>query len=197
MFGNTLQLQDISRYNVIIPVNRCFDTVVDNDLISENTLHGKLLKLLYEQGRFTEQCLDEYIQDELYKRGCEFELLDTKKKSKGNLRRYKEGSIVELTVENVNYFLVGFSKFDSDLHASVSQKEYSDSMSAILEYIDKRSQVFLTYLPLIGGGHLSAYADEQVLLDFMLKLFQLNEEKINCNINIVLPEQARSRVSIL
>lgn len=32
------------RRNIVIPVNRCFDTIVDNDLVNEKSLHGITLK---------------------------------------------------------------------------------------------------------------------------------------------------------
>lgn len=31
------------RRNVVIPMNRCFDTIVDNDLVSMKTLHGQAM----------------------------------------------------------------------------------------------------------------------------------------------------------
>ena len=38
------------RRNIVIPVNRCFDTHVDNHIVSEQTLHGIAFKKLYASG---------------------------------------------------------------------------------------------------------------------------------------------------
>ena len=32
------------RRNLVIPVNRCFDTLVDDNLISSKTIHGNLMQ---------------------------------------------------------------------------------------------------------------------------------------------------------
>lgn len=195
-FGDILNLPTEGKRNIIIPVNRCFDTIVDNELISENTLHGKVLKVLYADNIFNQQELNKQIQDQLNEMG-DIAILNKAAKNKGNSYQYPAGTIVEISDKEIRYFLVGFSKFDSDLHASVSKREYLNSMNSILEYIEKKSQGFPTYLPLIGAGHSSAYQDEQTLLEFMLKMIQLNQNMVNCDINIVIDEQARDRISIL
>ena len=37
------------RRNIVVSVNRCFDTIVDNDLISDRTQHGRVMNDLYEK----------------------------------------------------------------------------------------------------------------------------------------------------
>ena len=41
------------RYNLVIPVNRCFDTIVDDNLISHRSLHGRVIQNLYDTNEFT------------------------------------------------------------------------------------------------------------------------------------------------
>ena len=41
LYGDILNKKNEQK-NIIIPVNRCFDINVNNNLVSENTLHGQL-----------------------------------------------------------------------------------------------------------------------------------------------------------
>lgn len=197
IYGDILNLNKQNIINVVIPVNRCFDTIVDNQLISENTLHGKLLKKIYKEKHYTEIELNNMIQAELGARNERFVQLNESVKKAGNLRRFPTGTIVTIRIDNINYFLLGFTELDSDLHASISKQEYLESLVAIFNYIEIHSQGFSTYIPLIGGGHSSAYKDGQSILDFLVKFIQLNKDMINCDINIVVNESSRDSISIL
>ena len=42
-------LNSEKRRNIIISVNRCFNTIVDDDLVSSNTLQGIAIKKLSEE----------------------------------------------------------------------------------------------------------------------------------------------------
>lgn len=46
------------RRNIIIPVNRCFDTIVDDDLVSSKTLHGIAFKRLYSSDQYDKDSLN-------------------------------------------------------------------------------------------------------------------------------------------
>ncbi len=39
--------------NIVISVNRCFDTLVDEDLVSTDRLHGYVMNRLYNQKIYT------------------------------------------------------------------------------------------------------------------------------------------------
>ena len=71
---------------IVIDVNRCFDTIVDDHLVSHRTLHGQLFQRFYDEGKFDEESLNKTIQDSLA--GKPYQLLTTAVKPKGNLRRY-------------------------------------------------------------------------------------------------------------
>lgn len=47
VFSEAEVLEPQKRRNIVIPVNRCFDTLVDNDLVSASTLHGIAMNRLY------------------------------------------------------------------------------------------------------------------------------------------------------
>lgn len=193
LYGDILNNKKNEQKNVIIPVNRCFDTNVNNNLISENTLHGQLFKKIFDKNINIDQEIDKQLGNlELFS-----EVLDKSEKPDGKLQRYPAGTIVEIHDGHLRYWLVAFTKFDSDLHASVTKSEYLSCILSILDYAKKKSQGFPIYLPLIGGGHSSAYQNEQEILTFMIEWFKLNKDEVNCDINIVVDGRARDRISIL
>ena len=50
---------------IVIDVNRCFDTIVDDHLVSHRTLHGQLFQHFYDEGKFTTTSLNVAIQNSL------------------------------------------------------------------------------------------------------------------------------------
>ncbi len=62
IFSSELISEKYLRRNVVIPVNRCFDTKVDDNLISKNTLHGISFTKLCKNGIYTQEELSEKIK---------------------------------------------------------------------------------------------------------------------------------------
>ncbi len=69
-------------------VNRCFDTVVDDNLISATTVHGMAFNRLYSQNLFTTQSLNTAIQGAI-KGNPTYTMVPVAEKQKGNLKRYE------------------------------------------------------------------------------------------------------------
>lgn len=106
---------------IVIDVNKCFDTVVDDHLVSQTTLHGQLFQRLYDEKKFDKKSLDKAIQDSLV--GNPFQLLTKAVKPEGNLKRYDAGTVAELKVDDsVSYYLLGMSTFDEHLNAKPARK---------------------------------------------------------------------------
>lgn len=186
------------RRNIVIPVNRCFDTVVDDDLISSNTVHGAAMKRLYEMGLFTEESLCVAIQEDL-KRQCvqPEEVLSVTDKRKGNLKRYPAGTVAEVHVsDRCTYFFLGLSKFDFNLKASTSDDEYVLSLMRLLEFCDRRSQQFPIVMPLIGGGLSRVDKSEHSILQYIAKLIKLNEPLMHSDIHIVVRDSGKETIAI-
>ena len=53
------------RRNIVVSVNRCFDTIVDNDLVSDKSQHGSVMNGMYAKGIYTPDTLNEKIQEKL------------------------------------------------------------------------------------------------------------------------------------
>ena len=197
LFSNNIISDNDKKRNIVIPVNRCFDTIVDNDLITERSLHGMFLKKLYSSKKYNENSLNRKIQDFLYQQKARFITIEKTNKRKGNLKRFDIGTIAEVDMSaSCKYFLLGLTTFDSNLHAHVSNEEYSTALVRLIEYCNTRSQGFPVIIPLIGGGASNSQKSEKDILDYMIGLLKANRNIINSDIYIVVRNSGRDNISI-
>lgn len=199
MYGDIFNLpSDIGQSkNIVIPVNRCFDTIVDDDLVSSRTLHGMAMQKLYDNNIFTQEKLNDKIQKCLKNKQIGHELIEQKKKRKGNLKRYPVGTVVEINAnEHTKYFFLALTYFDSELHAHVSDDEYILSLIKAIMYNNSRSQGKPLILPLIGGGASGTQKDERSILEYIVKLLKMNRLLINSDVFIVVHEKRRDNLAI-
>lgn len=191
--GNGVQSQ---KRNILVSVNRCFDTIVDDDLISSQSLHGQVMKNLYTNGEYTEDTLNEQIQRKLANQP--FMSVSQNDKPRGNLKRYNEGTVAEIeSSSGCTYFFLGLPSFDQMLHPYISDVEYGVALVKALQYCLKRNQGYPVVFPLIGGGRSQTRKEEKDILEFIVKLIQMNKLAVNCDIHIVVRESAKDSISIL
>ena len=173
-YGDLLEDTNEKR-NIVITVNRCFDTIVDDDLITSGTIHGKVIKKICVNG-YTEQNLNEALQEDLVERrkiSPEMELTAGDKR-KGNLKRYPAGTIAEFKKhdsDNITYFFLGMSAFNKDLHAETTDIEYVTTIQSLIEYCNTRSQKIPIYMPIIGAYGLNNKKKERELLEYIVNTF--------------------------
>lgn len=181
--------------NIVIPVNRCFDTIVDKHLVSRNTLHGKLLQSLYCDNKYTSDSLNDKIQQSLV--NSPFHMLPTSDKSSGNLKRYDVGTIAELELDSqMSYYLLGLSTFDKKLNAHTSKKDFVLSVQKLIDFCDQRAQGNPVILPLLGSGMSRTNIELKDSLNYLIKALAINKDKINCDFYIVIWKGDKDRVSI-
>ena len=199
-YGDVFASEEIKskdkRRNIVIPVNRCFDTIINDDLISSNTVHGKFMRRLYEDNRYTPESLNHDIQKWLKSKNVSYKMLRREDKRSGNLKRYEVGAVSEVKVGEVNYFLLGLTSFDSDLHAHTADEEYVLALMRLIIYTNKRSQGNPLILPLIGAGAADTKKSERDILEYLVKLLKMNRNLINCDIHIVVRSTAKNRVAV-
>lgn len=182
---------------LVIPVNRCFDTIVDNDLISEDKLHGRVIKEIISSSEQEAKNINTTIQTKLNEQNLEFELLEKADKRKGNLKRYPAGTVVEYkALKNIYYFL-GLSILDKNLHAQYTEEDQILAIQRLLEYHNIHGNGKDIVTPIIGGGNTGTNKDEKTILNMMVQLIRFNQNNINSNINIVVRKSAKNEVGIL
>ena len=180
---------------IVIDVNKCFDTIVDDHLVSHNSLHGKLFQRFYDEGKFDEESLNKTIQDSLA--GKPYQLLTTAVKPKGNLRRYEAGTVAELKDDDqVSYYLLGISTFDENLNAQTIMPDFVNSVQRLIEFCNQRAQGYPVVLPLLGAGLSRTGLELSEILHYLVSAFAINKDIINCDFHIVVWEKHKDLVPI-
>ena len=182
--------------NIVIPVNRCFDTVVNDDLIGSRTLHGIAFKKLYSNGRYSDVSLNNALQNDLERQKCEFEIITANDKRDGNLKRYPVGTVAEIKDDDVTYFFLGLSRFNYNLKAETSDDDFVLAMMKLIEYCYERSQENPVIMPIIGAGLSRTDKNEKDLLEYIVKLIKLNRNLIKSDIHIVVRNSGKESISI-
>ena len=171
--------------NIVFAGNRCFDTIVDDDLVGTNKVHGAALRRLYENNK-QQSSINKAIQKNLKLHNYSYVELDNKEKRKGNLKRYEVGSISEIAgLRNERYFILGLTYFDSELRARIDKADYIKAINSLVKYISDRSQGFPTYMPVIGtgGSNIGSVRDN---IGIIIKAIEYYKDDIDCDIHIVI-----------
>lgn len=196
IFDKKIIINSLERRNIVIPVNRCFDTIVDNDLISEKTLHGDFFKKLYAQNTYTENSLNIKIQQKLA--NMNYETISKNDKPRGNRKRYDVGTIINLPISNKeNYLLWGLSSFDNQLKAHTTMQEYVLAVQKLIEACNTESEGFPVVIPLVGTGLSRTNKGQEDIISYLINAFKLNKSEINCDIHIVIKEELKNEISII
>ena len=111
------------RTNFVIPTNRCFDTNVDDKIISSNSIHGAVFKHLYYNKLFSPNEISSKIAKAL--KNNEYVKLSNDEKPAGNRLRYPIGTIADIEGQNDNhYYLLGLTTLDKELTAHSSKEDF-------------------------------------------------------------------------
>lgn len=110
-YGNIFDPNEVidssQRRNIVVPVNRCFDTHVDNHIVSAQTVHGATFSSLYASGKYTEEFLSMAIGKLL--ENTNYKSLSEEEKPEGNRKRYPVGTVVDLPDTKMNISFYGHS----------------------------------------------------------------------------------------
>lgn len=195
-YGDILSDSENKR-NIVVTVNRCFDTIVDNDLITENTVHGKVVKGICNHG-YTVDELNDFLQKDLFdnRHVKPNKTLLERDKRKGNLKRYPAGTIAEFNDNNITYFFLGMSAFNKELHPETTDMEYVTTIQSLIEYCNSRAQGFPVYMPIVGAYGRDNKKSERELLEYIVSCFRFHKHLINTDIHIVVYSGHRDEVSI-
>lgn len=201
-YGDLFDKEEISDNDkqriIVIPVNRCFDTIVDNEVVSDRTLHGITFKKLYDEKKYNQNSLNKKLQEDLTKRQHKKPIfLNYKEKPKGNVERFGVGDVAELDDGDIKYFFLALSTFDKNLTAHTSKEDYVVAMQRLIEYCNARSQGLPILLPMIGAGLSRTKNSERDSLEYMLKLLKINKDFIIGDIHIVIRKNGKETVPII
>lgn len=112
------------------------------------------------------------------------------------MKRYPAGTIIEYNTIERNFYFIGLSKFDRNLHAQYTEQEHILTIQKLIEYHSIYGNGKDLIIPIIGGGNTGTNKKEKTILDMMVELIKFNSNKINSNINIIIRNSAKNEVSI-
>nr|WP_081106401.1 MULTISPECIES: macro domain-containing protein [Streptococcus] len=200
-YGNILDYIGASKVNLIIPVNSCFDTKIDDSVISTNSLHGKVIKFLYDNNLVSQIELDKKIKRSLREQNISSVNIgnDVKKggKSVGNYNRYPIGSTAFVDIGDVRYHFIALSIIENNKNAITSDQDYLIVLNAIVDNCFRNSNGNPIYIPLVGSGLSKLNYNHQQQLEFMVKYFMLRRTKLISDVEIVIRKEDRDKISIL
>lgn len=197
LFSEKIVSKSDTRRNICFAVNRCFDTVVNDQLIASASVHGIALNKLYKSQRFTPDTLNAAIQKAISP-SAKSVLLSSNEKPQGNLKRYEVGTSVDIPVsDHLHYFMLGLSALNQDLKAETSRSEYCLAIEKAIEFCDVHAQGQPVLMPIIGGFLSRTGQSEKDLLGYIIKCLEINKDHINQDIYIIVRESAKNTVSIV
>ncbi|MDH0428076.1 macro domain-containing protein [Stutzerimonas stutzeri] len=153
-----------------IAFNEYFDTLVDNRIISEESLNGVFIKRIFP---VSTQELDDYISSYRFEEGDVAG--DNDKREHGKTRKYSIGTVCVYK----DYILSAFSRFDSSNRAVLTMPEF---LEFLIKFWDKVNKIYAqksVSVPIFGSGitrikEHKNISDEE-LLKIMLWTFRISE----------------------
>lgn len=197
MLNNEIVNNDSQDKYIVITVNRCFDTIVNNQLISAKTLHGKVFKYLYDERKYDEKSLQDAIDEALRGSGSTYVSVSQEDKPQGNLKRYEIGTVAKIQDSRAKYyFLFAMTTIDRNLTAHTPKQDFVLAIQRLIEYCDRNSQGYPVVMPLLGSGFsrtgIDNYSD---ILRYIIDTLRLNKDIINCDYHIYLLPEDKQKIN--
>lgn len=189
---------------IVIPVNTCFDTIVDQDLalcdkplVASTTVHGLWVENMLKHG-FSIEDIDSAIDNYIHiKNIIPIKELTQQEKNRGKLKCFENGTVIIVEGENdVEFFLLAVSEFDKNNKAQSSKEDIIISIKKLLEFYDINGQGYQMFLPLIGTGRSRSGLSHEDSLQIIKSILLLYSDKLHGEINVVIYSKDRDKVSI-
>lgn len=189
---------------IVIPVNTCFDTLVDNNitlvekpLISPKSIHGQWVEIMINNGITLEELDSKITQSILVHNIQPVRSYTRQEKQRGKLDVYPLGTVIPISVnKNTTFFLFALSELDENNKAQCSERDFIDGLVRLIDSYDDRGQGFEMFLPLVGTGMSRVNIQHQEALQKIKATFELYRNKIKGTVNIVIYSKDSDKVSI-
>lgn len=185
---------------VVIPVNTCFDTIVDENLnevkdsllVAATSIHGKWIKAV-EENCVKKEEIDSEIEKQLKNKSVKV-ILSREEKKRGKLFSYDIGTIAAIQCgPKTTCLLIALAEFNE-------KQENKDNLirtiNAVVDWYDRFGQGYELYMPLMGTGLSRFNLSHKEALDTIQCVLRLAKEKIHGDINVVIYDKDREKVSI-
>lgn len=200
-YGDLLKIAFPKKYSsekiVVIAVNRCFDTIVDQDLIKADSMHGQFLRRFVADDA-ARQRLDDAIDSSLQEFEIPYETINRSDKRYGKLKRYPLGSVARINGENgITFFLLALTSFDRDCVAHCNRHEYVECLLKLFEYYDAHGQGRDLYLYPMGTKMARTGLSKKEALDTTVTLTKISKEYLKSKTTIIVDRRNKNEISIM
>ncbi|CAK3289714.1 membrane hypothetical protein [Vibrio crassostreae] len=155
----------------VIAFNEYFDSIVDNDIISEGSLNGIYINTKVDDLAEFDKTLDDNAS--LNRKVCD----TNNDREKGKNKKYKLGTIYKKD----DFLLTAFSKFDNDNRAYLNIDDYIEFLLNFWNEVDIIYSGRSVVIPLLGSGitRFKGYdaISEQELLELLIWSFKVSRMK--------------------
>lgn len=188
----------------VIPVNSCFDTIVDEDistcskpLVSPNSLHGRWIKTMVNKG-FTIEEIDNKIHNCLEMQNLvPKSIIADEDKERGKREVYELGTVAMIRGNNNSTFLLlAISEYDKDNIAHTSVDDLEMCIKSLLNFYDQHGQGHRLVIPLMGTNLSRAGLSHNDSLRVITSLFQLYGDKIHGEVDVVIYKGDKDKVTL-
>ena len=188
----------------VIPVNSCFDTIVDEDisscskpLVSPNSLHGRWIKAMVNNG-FTIEDIDSKIHKCLeMQKLVPKRIISDEDKERGKREVYDLGTVAMIRGKNnCTFLLLAISEFDKDNIAHTSVDDLELCIKSLVNFYDQHGQGHSLVIPLMGTNLSRAGLSHNDSLRVITSLFQLYGDKIHGEIDVVIYKGDKDKVTL-
>lgn len=181
---------------VVIAVNCCYDTIVNDDIIHEGSVHGQFLNKYVDSDR-KRHMLDAEIEKSLNSFGFDYKEISKTDKREGKRKRYPLGSVARIKGQNgVTFFLLALTQFDVNCNAHCDKHQYFDCMLKLFEYYDKHGQGKELYLYPMGTAMSRTGMTQEEALQSIVLLTKISKNYLKTKTTIVVDEKRKNELSI-
>ena len=174
----------------VIRFNEYFDTIIDDVIISKNSLNGKFINKIINEENVDLKEFDKKIKNKLLDK----EISLNYNRKKGKEIKYKLGTLYEYK----DYFLTAMTKFDDDNKAKISQKEFLEFLLEFWENIDIKYNNRKIIIPLLGSGitRFERIIKPQELLNQIIWIFKLSQISLKSGLKIIIHENMKEQINL-
>ena len=175
----------------VIPVNEYFDTLVDDIIISNNSLHGLYVKNYQKYNNL--ESLDKEINNKLINYSP-YEI--NTKRILGKQKRYNIGTTIVIN----DFILTALTKFNDNDEAYLSMQDYLIFLNKFWNEINRIHNGRIINVPIIGTGisRINPVLTEQEYLEqiiWSLKTSTLTTSK--SRVNVIIYDLDKDKISLL
>lgn len=178
----------------VISFNECFDTIVDDDIISSSSLNGIFInKILNESLEEFDNEIDKYLSN---KKNKECTIINDR--TVGKKKKYPLGTICKYKNE---YLFTALTEFDEQNKAGVLLKDYVYALLNFWSEIDRVYAGKSVSIPLLGSGQTRIIdkidISDQELLELLIWTFKVSRIKIRypSKISIVIYGENKDKIN--